>query len=81
MQSLSHHTDWLLPPALGFVGTLGTPYRFTLLLAGIVIVIIATFVPLSTLAELVNVGDLFAFTQVALGVITLRRIRLRSRAG
>ncbi|WP_299167929.1 amino acid permease [uncultured Arthrobacter sp.] len=67
--------DRLLPPALGAVHPkFGTPYRFTLL-AGIIIAIIATFVPLSTLAELVNIGTLFAFMLVALGVIILRRTR------
>ncbi len=32
-----------------------------------------TFVPLTTLAELVNIGTLFAFIVVSLGVIVLRR--------
>lgn len=73
--SFAMSRDRLLPSALGAVHPrFGTPYRFTLL-AGIIIAIIATFVPLSTLAELVNIGTLFAFMLVALGVIILRRTR------
>ena len=36
---------------------------------------ISTFVPLTSLAELVNIGTLFAFILVAIGVIALRRTR------
>ena len=36
---------------------------------------IATFVPLTELAELVNIGTLFAFMLVAVGVLVLRRTR------
>ncbi len=36
---------------------------------------ISTFVPLSELAELVNIGTLFAFILVAVGVLVLRRKR------
>jgi basic amino acid/polyamine antiporter, APA family len=52
----------------------GTPYRFTLI-TGAVVAVIASFVPLSTLAALVNIGTLFAFIVVALGVVVLRRTR------
>ena len=38
------------------------------------------FFPLKTLAELVNIGTLFAFVLVAIGVIVLRRTPARSRA-
>ncbi|MFP1624833.1 amino acid permease [Streptomyces sp. 5K101] len=51
-----------------------TPYRATLLL-GVVIAVIAGFTSLENLAELVNIGTLFAFVVVALGVIILRRTR------
>lgn len=37
--------------------------------------VISALVPLSELAELVNIGTLFAFVVVALGVIVLRRTR------
>ncbi|MEU0602604.1 amino acid permease [Streptomyces sp. NPDC006393] len=51
-----------------------TPYRPTILL-GVVIAIIAGFTSLSELAELVNIGTLFAFIVVAISVIILRRTR------
>ncbi|WP_328395077.1 amino acid permease [Streptomyces sp. NBC_00390] len=51
-----------------------TPYRATVVL-GVVIAIIAGFTSLEKLAELVNIGTLFAFVVVALGVIVLRRTR------
>ncbi|WP_181793604.1 amino acid permease [Streptomyces sp. WELS2] len=51
-----------------------TPYRSTILL-GVVIAVVAGFTSLSELAELVNIGTLFAFAVVALSVIILRRTR------
>ncbi|GAA3785249.1 amino acid permease [Streptomyces coacervatus] len=51
-----------------------TPYRPTILLGGI-IAIVAGFTSLSELAELVNIGTLFAFIVVAIGVIILRNTR------
>ncbi|GGX51124.1 amino acid permease [Streptomyces fructofermentans] len=51
-----------------------TPHRPTILL-GVVIAILAGFTSLSELAELVNIGTLFAFVVVAIGVIILRRTR------
>jgi APA family basic amino acid/polyamine antiporter len=40
-----------------------------------VVAVISTFVPLSELAELVNIGTLFAFILVAVGILVLRRKR------
>ncbi|MFJ5550120.1 amino acid permease [Streptomyces sp. NPDC093225] len=51
-----------------------TPYRPTILL-GVVIAIVAGFTSINELATLVNIGTLFAFVVVALGVIVLRRSR------
>ncbi|MDT0611520.1 amino acid permease [Streptomyces lancefieldiae] len=51
-----------------------TPYRPTILL-GVIIAIVAGFTSLSELAELVNIGTLFAFVIVAISVIILRRTR------
>ncbi|GGU25787.1 amino acid permease [Streptomyces lavendofoliae] len=51
-----------------------TPYRPTILL-GVLIAIIAGFTSINELATLVNIGTLFAFVVVALGVIILRRTR------
>jgi APA family basic amino acid/polyamine antiporter len=52
----------------------GTPYKITAM-TGVVIAVISSFVPLSTLAELVNIGTLFAFILVSVAVVVLRRTR------
>jgi APA family basic amino acid/polyamine antiporter len=51
-----------------------TPYRSTIM-TGIAVAALAFLVDLTTLAELVNIGTLFAFILVALGVLVLRRTR------
>jgi APA family basic amino acid/polyamine antiporter len=67
--------DHLLPPALGVVHPkYGTPYRITIG-TGVVVALLAGFIPLGTLAELVNIGTLFAFVLVSIAVIVLRRTR------
>jgi APA family basic amino acid/polyamine antiporter len=40
---------------------------------GVIIALVAFFVPLTSLAKLVNIGTLFAFIVVAAGVLVLRR--------
>ncbi len=54
--------------------TYGTPYRITLV-TGVVVAAIAGFVDLTTLADLVNIGTLFAFILVSIAVVVLRRTR------
>jgi APA family basic amino acid/polyamine antiporter len=67
--------DRLLPPGLAAVHPrYGTPYKITLI-TGVIVAALAGFVPLSTLAELVNIGTLFAFVLVSIGVVVLRRTR------
>jgi APA family basic amino acid/polyamine antiporter len=67
--------DRLLPRTFAKVSPrFGTPLRTTML-TGVVVAAVSTFVPLSELAELVNIGTLFAFVLVAVGVIVLRRTR------
>jgi APA family basic amino acid/polyamine antiporter len=67
--------DRLLPPVFGKVSPrFGTPVR-TSVFTGVAVAVISTFVPLTELAELVNIGTLFAFVLVAVGVIVLRRTR------
>ncbi len=67
--------DHLLPPALSRVHPrFGTPYRITIGV-GVVVAVMAAFIPLEALAELVNIGTLFAFIVVSVGVIILRRTR------
>ncbi len=67
--------DGLLPPVFAAVSErFGAPYRTTTV-TGLAVAALAFFFPLKTLAELVNIGTLFAFVLVALGVIFLRRSR------
>jgi APA family basic amino acid/polyamine antiporter len=65
--------DNLLPQGLARVHpTFRTPYRITII-TGIVASILAFFLPLTTLGELVNIGTLSAFVLVSIGVLVLRR--------
>ena len=67
--------DGLLPTWLAKVHPqYGTPYRITLIV-GVAVAAIAGFVPLGTLTDLVNIGTLFAFVLVSIGVVVLRRTR------
>ena len=67
--------DRLLPPMFSRVSEhTGTPIR-TSITTGLIVAVISTFVPLSELAELVNIGTLFAFILVSIGVLVLRRKR------
>ncbi|MFI1097622.1 amino acid permease [Streptomyces sp. NPDC020917] len=67
--------DGLLPRAFSQVHpTYGTPYRTTVLL-GVVVALIAGFFTVEELEQMVNIGTLFAFVVVAVGVIVLRRTR------
>ncbi|WP_326824148.1 amino acid permease [Streptosporangium sp. NBC_01756] len=67
--------DHLLPAGLAKVHPkFGTPYRITIMV-GVVVAILAGLVPLSTIAELVNIGTLFAFVIVSIAVVILRRTR------
>jgi APA family basic amino acid/polyamine antiporter len=67
--------DRLLPPVFAEVSqTTGTPVRTTIT-TGVVIAAMAVLLPLEELAKLVNIGTLFAFILVAIGVVILRRTR------
>ena len=66
--------DGLMPQGLAKTSKAGTPARATILV-GIVVVLAAAFFPADKLEEMVNVGTLFAFILVSLGVIVLRRTR------
>jgi basic amino acid/polyamine antiporter, APA family len=67
--------DGLLPVGLSKVHPrFGTPYRITIIV-GIVVAALAGFIPLEELAELVNIGTLFAFVLVSIAVVVLRRTR------
>jgi APA family basic amino acid/polyamine antiporter len=67
--------DGLLPAVFGRVSPrTHVPIRTTVV-TGVVVALISAVVPLSSLAELVNIGTLFAFIVVAVGVLVLRRTR------
>jgi APA family basic amino acid/polyamine antiporter len=64
--------DRLLPEGLGRLNARRVPVVITLLL-GVIVAALAAVIPLHELAELVNIGTLFAFLIVNIGVIILRR--------
>lgn len=66
--------DGLAPRWFSRTGSRGTPVRITVTV-GVVCAILAGFVDFGTLEEMVNIGTLFAFLLVAVGVVVLRRTR------
>jgi APA family basic amino acid/polyamine antiporter len=67
--------DGLMPEGMATVNArYGTPARLTVGL-GVLISVLAALVPLGKIVELVNIGTLFAFVLVNIGVIILRRTR------
>jgi basic amino acid/polyamine antiporter, APA family len=67
--------DGLLPARLSSVHPrFGTPF-FATWVVGIVFGLIAAFVPLGVLAELINIGTLAAFCLISVAVVVLRKTR------
>ncbi|HEV2058337.1 MAG TPA: amino acid permease, partial [Solirubrobacteraceae bacterium] len=65
--------DRLLPDQLARTHPrYGTPSRITIII-GVLVAILAGVTPIATAAELVNIGTLFAFMLVSVGVLILRR--------
>ncbi|HMJ32852.1 MAG TPA: amino acid permease [Baekduia sp.] len=64
--------DGLLPRGYGKLSARRTPVRITVSF-GVAIALLAAFIPLTEIAKLVNIGTLFAFVLVNIGVIVLRR--------
>jgi APA family basic amino acid/polyamine antiporter len=64
--------DGLLPPIFARLTSRRTP-GFTTIMFGILTAIMAALLPLTEIAKLVNIGTLFAFLIVNIGVIILRR--------
>jgi APA family basic amino acid/polyamine antiporter len=71
---LAMSRDGLIPRGLSATGSRGTPVRITVGV-GVLVAVVAATVDFGTLAELVNVGTLFAFVLVSIGIIVLRRTR------
>lgn len=73
--------DGLLSPVFSKVsGKSQTPAAGTWI-ASVIIAFFAGFIPLGSLAELTNIGTLFAFTVVSIGVIVLRRTQPNLQRG
>jgi len=67
--------DRLIPAWFSLVDDrTGVPVRITAI-TGAVVAVVAALTPISDLAEMVNIGTLFAFVLVSIGVIVLRRTR------
>jgi len=67
--------DGLLPKAICKVHSkYGTPYLMTIITA-VVVSILSGFLPIGIIAELCNIGTLFAFSLVSIGVLVLRYTR------
>jgi amino acid transporter len=66
--------DGLLPEKVSKVHPrFGTPY-ITTIITGAVVAVVAMLVPIGTVAELTNIGTLFAFVIVSCAVVALRRM-------
>ncbi len=68
-------SDGMLPPAMGRVSKRFRTPVFATVLCGVVGGIVAGFVPIQTLTNLVSIGTLTAFLIVCCGVLYLRRVR------
>jgi APA family basic amino acid/polyamine antiporter len=67
--------DGLLPKGIGRIHPRwGTPYRATIAMV-VIVMLIAGFIPLAELADLVSIGTLFAFVLVSVAVAILRRTK------
>lgn len=67
--------DGLLPRGMATVNKrTGTPARITIGV-GVLVAVVGGFIPTADLEEMVNVGTLFAFVLVSIGVVVLRRRR------
>ena len=70
---MSMARDGLLPPWAAKIHPKHKTPHITTIITGIFVAIFAAFAPIGIVLELTNIGTLFAFILVALGIIVLRR--------
>jgi APA family basic amino acid/polyamine antiporter len=70
---MSMARDGLLPPWAAKVHPKYKTPHITTIVTGIFVAVSAAFAPIGWVLELTNIGTLFAFVIVALGIIVLRR--------
>ncbi len=71
---MSMARDGLLPPWAAKVHPKYKTPHITTIITGIFVGVFAAFAPIGVVLELTNIGTLFAFILVAVGIIVLRRI-------
>jgi APA family basic amino acid/polyamine antiporter len=67
--------DGLLPKKLSKVNAKTQVPTFSTWVTGGLVAVFAGLIPLNKLAELTNIGTLFAFSSVSLGILVLRKTR------
>lgn len=73
--------DGLLPRMMSRVNTKTQAPTISSWMTGVIIAFVSGLVPLGRLAELTNIGTLFAFATVSVGVIVLRRTQPNLKRG
>jgi APA family basic amino acid/polyamine antiporter len=72
---LAMSRDGLLPGIMAEIHPVTRTPAVAIVGAGVIMAVTAGFLPITTIAELVNIGTLSAFVVVCLGVVVLRRTR------
>jgi APA family basic amino acid/polyamine antiporter len=66
--------DGLLPPAVAKIHKKHRTPHVATIMTGIFVAFFAAFMPIAEIIELTNIGTLFAFVLVAIGILVLRRL-------